>query len=265
MEIARVERDPGPTMVQAALLSPDSLKQIADEVARALSYAQVTTSSAFVTTAVTYPNGSAAVVRLDQEADGFFVSDDGYGALTAEMMGALPTFNKVAPKVAERAGVNFDQRSFFILRVQREQLPAAVSAIANVSARAVERTIYALDQARHTRARATFEDRMHQAFGKTARFNERVRGAQGEWEFDGVVTAGDGHTTVFEFVAPAYSSVASANLKLGDVAQLDIPPRRVVALADYQRTDASLRAVLSTAADILIGVSDEATRYKQAA
>ncbi len=141
-------------MVANAGLKLD-LGAVASEVARALSHAEVQGNAAFVSTAVSYPNGTSCVVRIDEDPDGYFVSDDGYGAFTAETMGGLPSFNKVAQISAQRWGVKFDHRSFFVLHVSREQLAGAVVAIANTSVSAVERTVYAMDAIRIRRLLAS--------------------------------------------------------------------------------------------------------------
>ncbi|MFO1147762.1 MAG: hypothetical protein U1E62_05230 [Alsobacter sp.] len=253
-------------MVEApAVNRQDSLKAIADEVARALSYARIRGNGVFVSTAVSYPNGSTVVVRLDEDRDGYFVSDDGHASFIAETMGANFTFTRVAPSVAERAGVKFDQRCFFILHVSREQLPAAVAAIANVSSRAVERTIYALEKERVGRSRDVFESRLKEAFGSKATFNVTVRGAQREWEFEGAVTADHHVATLFAFVAPAFAAIAAANLKIGDVRSASDAPRVVATLADYRKTDPALRSILSTSADLVMAANDDVGRYRSAA
>lgn len=251
-------------MVQNALIGVN-LKQIADEVARSLSFAEISGQSAFITTPVTYANGTAVVIRLDPDADAFFVSDDGYGAFTAETMGALQTFVKVAGSVAKRAGVDFDQRAFFIVRVERDQLPAAVAAIANVSATAVERTIYALESIKAKRSKVLFQARLEEAFGNRAKFDAPVRGATREWDFAGIIQDQGGIAAVFEFVAPAFTAVAAANMKIGDVRGLTDAPQTIAALADYDKTEASLRAILSNTADKVIAVSTTVSDYRAAA
>jgi hypothetical protein len=239
-----------------------SLSAVADEVARAISYAEGRGHSAYVTTAVSYPNGTAAVVRIDEGEDGYFVSDDGYGALCADLMGAMPSFNKVAPIAAHRWGVSFDHRSFFVLKVSRDQLPGAVVAIANTSVNAVERTIYALEAVKAKRNRQIFENRIHDAFGKRAEFDATVRGARREWRFDAIVKSEHGISAVFEFVSPSFNAVAAANMQIGDIKKLTDSPYAVATLADYEKTDASLRSILSTSADLVIAANDDIQRYQ---
>lgn len=242
------------------------LKVIADEVARALSYGRVRGSSAYVTTAVTYPNGTAAVVRIDEDRDGFFVSDDGYGAFIAETMAALNTYIRLAPAVAKTAGLHFDQRSMFSIHVPRERLPGAVAAIANASNRAVERTVFAVERQKEARSREVFDQHIREAFGKRAQFEVHVRGATGrEWDYAAGVIEGSRIITVFDLVSPTYGSVASANLKITDTRTLDDAPRITVALSDYDRTEPAFRSILSVSADAVIAVNDDVERYRQAA
>ena len=101
-------------------------------------------------------------------------------------------------------------------------LPAAVAAIANVSAAAVERTIYALESMKVKRSKVLFQARLEEAFGNKAKFDQPVRGATREWDFAGVIQDENGIAAVFEFVAPAFSAVAAANMKIGDVRGLRI-------------------------------------------
>jgi hypothetical protein len=51
---------------------------------------------------------------MDGTGDRWFVSDDGYGYLEADMMGGSATFRRIAKPLADRAGVKFDERCFFV-------------------------------------------------------------------------------------------------------------------------------------------------------
>jgi hypothetical protein len=77
-------------------LAAHNLKTIADVVAHALVDTSVRGGSAFISTPLLYPSGSHVVVRMDGAGDRWFVSDDGYGHLEAEMMGGLTTAGKAA-------------------------------------------------------------------------------------------------------------------------------------------------------------------------
>lgn len=241
------------------------LRTVADEVARSLSYASVEGRSAFVTTAVAYPNGSHAVVRLDQDGDSFFVSDDGYASMNCDMLGGANQFQRIAVDVAKRFGVSYDQRSFFILKASRQQLPAAVALIANASCIAVERTLYALDRLRVKKTKELFVQRILNAFGAKASFDVEYRGSTKPWNVDAVVTNRSEVVAIFEFVTPAPSSVAFAHMKVGDISSMIERPRTAIVLSDYDRTDAPLRQILSTSADLVIPANSELDAYRAAA
>lgn len=252
-------------MVQTLSLDNAGLSRIADDVARSLSYARVAGTSAFITTAVSYANGTAVVVRIDEDNDGFFVSDDGYAALTAEMMGASRSFSKVAGGVAARFGVKFDERLLFIMKASRDQLPAAVATIANVSALSIERTIYAQESAKPKRSRILFEERLQAAFHKRVHFRQKFRGALRQWDIDALVDVPNAAPVVFEYVTPSAGSVAQAHLKLGDIKGLDFAPRTTVVLESYDKTEAAFRAILSNSSDAVIDAAAETELYKAAA
>lgn len=241
------------------------LDAVAEQVARGLSHARVAGGSAFVTTSVMYANGTVAVVRIDEAQDGYFVSDNGVGALTADMMGALPTFSKMAGPVAQRFGIEFDHRAFFVMKVAGAQLVGAAMTIANASAHAIEQTFYALDQAKTKRSRAVFEDRLRSAFGTNVRFGASLTGASRQWDVDGLVLRPDGSRSVFEFVSPAFSAVAATHMKFSDIRHGNSEAHTTAVLADYAKTDPSLRAVLSSASEHVIAADEPPEIYQQAA
>jgi hypothetical protein len=217
-----------------------------------------------MTTSVSYPNGTSVVVRIDQHGDRFLVSDDGYASVIAETAHVLVTFNKVASLVAERTGISFERGSFFVRDVACESLLGAVVAVANASAKAADRTMIAVEQSRVRRSREVFDRKLTEAFGHRAIFNITFRGATGrEWEFDAGVSgeyAGT-YSRLFEFVTPAFSAVAAANMKIGDARGLSEAPAITAALADYERTEPTLRAILSATADNVIAANDPVSRY----
>lgn len=246
-------------------LAHDDMQALADDVARAVVHASASETSAYVAAGVTYPNGSAAVARIDRDGEAFFVSDDGNGALAAELMGASFAFSKLAPVVASRTGVGFDRGAFFVLRVERGQLPGAVIAVLSASARTVERSAYAVEHERIRRSRQMFEERVRTAFGEAVAFDVPVRGVTAEWEFDALVRTEGGGLSIFEHVSPAYPSIASANLKLGDVRRLTIPPRTTVVLADYEGTKPEFRSILAATSDRVLSANATASAYQSAA
>jgi hypothetical protein len=252
-------------MVASIGLTNENLQAIAGDVARSLSHAMVEGRVAYITTAVTYPNGSGVVVRLDQDDDHFFVSDDGQASLNADMFGAGHVFARVASDVAKRFSVEYDQRSFFILKVRRNQLPAAVALIANASSVSVDRTLTALDRQKIKVSRELFINRITEAFGKLAVFDATVRGSSKNWDVDAAIIEGQHVNAVFEFVSPAHASVASAHMKIGDISAMIERPRTAIVLADYDRTDAALRQILSSSADAVFAAKANISEYRLAA
>ena len=252
-------------MVTSIGLTNENLQVIADEVARSLSHAMVEGRTAYITTAVTYPNGTGVVVRLDQDDGNFFVSDDGQASLSAEMFGASHVFSRVASDVAKRFSVEYDQRSFFILKVKRHQLPAAVALIANASSVSVDRTLSALDRQKVKASRELFVNRITEAFGDLAVFDATVLCTSKTWDVGAAIIEGDRVNAVFEFVTPAHTSIASAHMKMGDISAMFERPRTAIVLSDYDKTDAALRKILSSSVDAVFAAKAGIAEYRSAA
>jgi hypothetical protein len=53
------------------------LEAIGQDVAKALSRSRVWNAAIFVSTPITYPNGTGVAVKIDQGKDGFVITDDG--------------------------------------------------------------------------------------------------------------------------------------------------------------------------------------------
>lgn len=240
---------------------PD-LRRVGEEVARSLAYSRVRNSSIFITPGLNYPNGASVVVRIDPDPDGFIVSDDAYAALVADNVGAISTFNKIAASLAKRSGVEFERKTIFLRSVQRDALVGAVVAVANTSARALDRTIAHVEQAQFKRSRDLFDARLAEAFGDKVQFNVPFIGVTGHnWEFDAGVEDGGTLTRLFAFVMPAFTAVAAANMKIGDTRAMEKSPPITAALADYDATDPTLRAILSSSADAVIAANDDVSKY----
>jgi hypothetical protein len=244
-----------------------NLEVVAEAVARALVDTNVKGGSAFITTPLLYPSGSHVLIRMDGVADRWFVSDDGYGYLEADMMGGLPTFRRLARPLASRTGVRFDERCFFVLEVERDVLPGAVITVSNVSKQAVERTAFALEERRIAISRDVFEERLTAAFGaKAIAHNVSFVGASGkEWDVDVGITS-DGHIErLFEFVTPRATSVAAAVMKFTDIRATVGAPRTAAVLSNRTRTEVPLVLLLSRVAGAAIDAADSPEIYRQAA
>jgi hypothetical protein len=244
-----------------------NLKAVAEAVGRALVETTVKGGSAFISTPLTYPSGAHAVVRIDGTDDRWFVSDDGHGFMEADMMGGLPTFRRVARPLAERAGVKFDDRCFFVLEVDREAIPGAVVIVSNISKQATERTAFALEERRIAISRDVFEARLNLAFDPRSIAHQiPVIGASGkEWEIDVGIKTDDRIERLFEFVTPRSASVAAAIMKFTDIRAATSAPKTTAVLSDRAHTEAPLVALLSRVAGAAIDVSDAPEVYRRAA
>jgi hypothetical protein len=245
----------------------DNLKTIAEQVAHALVDTRVDGGSAFISTPLLYPSGSHVVVRMDGTGDRWFVSDDGYGHLEAEMMGGLITFRRLAKPLAERVGVQFDERCFFVLEVERDSLPGAVITISNVSKQAVERTSFAVEERRIAVSRDIFEQRLVAAFGATSiAHNISFVGATGkEWDVDVGITSDSRVEKLFEFVTPRSTSVAAAVMKFTDIRAVAKAPRTAAVLSDRSHTEPALVSLLSRVAGAAIEAAAAPEVYRRAA
>jgi hypothetical protein len=244
-----------------------NLQAVADAVAKALVDTKLAGGSAFISTPLLYPSGAHTVVRIDGTGDRWFVSDDGYASLEAEMMGALPTFRRLAKPIADRVGVKFDERCFFVMEVETDSLPGAVVTISNASKQAVERTAFALEERRIAVSRTVFEQRLSNAFdAKSIAHNVAIIGASGkEWEIDVGITSDGQIERIFEFVTPRSASVAAAIMKFTDIRASVQPPRTAAVLSDRAQTEPALVALLSRVAGAAIDASAEPDVYRRAA
>ncbi|MGJ0532724.1 hypothetical protein [Methylocystis sp.] len=239
------------------------MREVVAELPKALYRSIVRNTSAFVSTGVTYPNGVGVAVRIDEARNGYTVSDDGYASQIAETMGAATALNRIAGGFAQRCGVSFEKGVFLLEDISRDTLPVAVGAIANSSARAMERLVASLEQPRLKRSRALFDKRLQAAFGKKVRFDLEFKGATGRnWEFDAGVEDGGSIVHLFALVSPTTQAVALANMKISDSKAIRIPPVVTAALVDYDRTEPALRSILSQAGGIVIPANADVTSYQ---
>jgi hypothetical protein len=56
-----------------------------------------------------------------------------------------------------------------------------------------------------------------------------------------------------------------ANMKISDTQALPSPPIVTAALVDYERTDPTLRAILSAAGGLVIASNDDVSKYQLSA
>jgi hypothetical protein len=94
-------------------------------------------------------------------------------------------------------------------------------------------------------------ERLESAFGKPRVERDfTIRGASTvEWDVVARV-ANDNVISVFDYARPHRNSVSTAAAKFHDIARLDVPPRRIVAVRNYLGMG-NLLGLLSQAADVM--------------
>jgi hypothetical protein len=230
---------------------PEELRDVAEAVARGLASVHVNGAGYFIRTPVMFPGGSSVVVRIDGSRDTFFVSDYGVGYQEALMMNASLSYTHFAAAIAQRVGIEFDQRTFFVARATRDELPAVVMLVANCAQRAVIETSFNVEEKRIEIDRERFAARLVGAFGsKRVVLNAEVRGASTmSWPVLARVEAND-QVVLFEHAKANKNSVVNIAAKFHDIARLRQPPRRVVSVKSKREMNEFL-GLLSQAADVI--------------
>lgn len=240
-----------------------TLRDVLADIPRVLFRIRERSRATFISTGVTYPNGTGVTVRVDRTHHNFVVSDDGYAAQIAETMGATNTLYRIAGGYAKQWGVAFEKGTFVIEDVSLDNLAVGISTVANTSARAMERVVAVLEQPKLRQSRVLFDKRLQDAFGQKVKFDLEFKGATGRpWEFDAGVVEGDRVVRLFELVSPSTQAVAIANMKISDTQSLDMPPHVTAALTDYDGTEPALRAILSHAGSTVIAASANVEMYR---
>jgi hypothetical protein len=243
------------------------LRAVVDELMRELVSADHRPEASFIQTPLLYPSGATVVVRVDEHASEFFVSDMGLGYQEADMMGASLTYARHARHIADSAGVRFDEHAFFTLQVARDQLAGAVMTIANCSLEATTVAAYRLAE----RKTADEADLLYQWLITIFEPNSVVRNAEvvgassTRWPVSSIVRGvGRRHATIFEPVTSHHASVAAVTTKFHDIARLDNPPNRVAVVRSKEEMGTYL-SVVAQAADVITRDAPSQTLVKLAA
>jgi hypothetical protein len=237
-----------------------SLRTVAEEVARALAVATHTAEGSFIKMPLMYPGGSAVVVMIAEAPGGrYLVSDMGLGHDEADLMCATSTFAHVAPRVAERSGVAFDHRAFFVVEVTRDQLVGAVSTIAGCSQEAVQITSLKIAEAKTNDAADRLYTRLAHLFtpARVARDAEVLGASNTPWHVTALVTV-DGRPAVYDPVSSHHTAIAAAVTKYFDLAQLDTPPHRIAVVKSKAALGTRL-GVISGAARVVEDSAPDST------
>lgn len=215
-----------------------SINAIAEEVARALSYARCGNDGTMIVTPLMYPGGSRVVLRLQESEDGYFISDMGAGRRESDLMGGgRAIYSKMARASAERFGVRFDSDMIFDVEVPYEAIVVAAIAVANASKEAVDQTAERLSEHRAADQRDKLWSRLEAAFpGAFVMREAAFQGASSSWRFDAIIESGS-HRSIFDLVSPHPASVHAAVSKFLDVKDLGFSaPNRVAVTLDGEHT-----------------------------
>lgn len=216
----------------SALLDRD-LFAVAKEVARQLAHAFERQDGVYICTPLLYASGAAVVVHISRGRAGeFIVSEMAGGYHEARLTGADQHYTRAANSVAEKAGVRSDGRTISDSGIPQEQLPVAVTVIANCS-------LEAWNLAEHRnrdRKRRDITDEFfarvfravkgRQPLADVARDIEIRGNSTSDWQFDIAVKVRESRS-LFDVVTPHPQSVAFATTKCSDVSRLPYPPTLV--------------------------------------
>ncbi len=239
-------------------MSPTALKSGSSEFRRAVESAarQLVTvehlkSGALINTPILYPNGSTVVVRVYDGQGRYFVSDFGQGYQEAEMMGASNIFMRHAREVAENAGVQFDNQSFFVLEASKDQLPGAIVTVAACSQEAVNLSAFKLAEHKHDEEADTLYVKLTKIFTPSlvTKRPTIVGSSTHKWPVDALVKI-KGHGAIFETVSSHHVSVTTAAAKFHDIARLENAPGRV-AVVRKKAEFGDFLSLLSQAANVI--------------
>lgn len=208
-----------------------------------------------VITTTLLPSGALASVTVCPRPNGAFsVSDDqaGWNDLLAlghdELTGGDTRRGKA---IAERLGLLFDGKGFFLQEVTADQLTGAIVFIAEAAREwatsAAENSTRRIEVALTRRV----EDRIRSILPKAriAREAELTGASTKKHKFDLVVELSEERKAVFEVVAPNANSLSSTHLKLFDLmgAHPDWPREAVTEhLEDWAAADMTLLAGVAT-------------------
>jgi hypothetical protein len=242
------------------LVASATIKEIAEQVARALVKITEHNGTARISLPLIYPGGSMVAVELSKWRDSFLVTDAGIARREAGLMGGERTFLRIAKEVAERFGVRFDHNMIFQLEVSGDDLVIVVAAVANAAKTAVEETAMHLAVVQHADYRASLWNRLEVIHGKDkVQRKIKLKGSSDKWEFDAAVKRGE-RLAVFEIVVPNANAVNSAVTKFLDIRDLGKgAPARVAVLTNKDATP-HLPVLARTAKALSIDASEEAFR-----
>lgn len=234
------------------------LSGVADEIARSLAYAQEHGGQQQIVTPLLYPGGACVVLRLEESADGYFVSDYGAARREADLIGGSRLFARIARDQAQRHGVNFDSDLIFDLEVPRDALVTAAIAVANASKTAVYETAEALSEKKAADQREQLWRLLGRAFpGQKVEENAPFGGRSETWTFDAIVMMD--RPALFQTVAPNSISVHAAVSRFLDIRDNGADETIRVSVPTKMRQTPHLSLLARTSQ--IVGIDEPTSRF----
>ncbi|MEN5336813.1 hypothetical protein [Brucella pseudintermedia] len=195
---------------------PNNISDLADKIARSMTYAQERNGQYQIVTPLLYSGGACVVVYMARSENGYFISDHGAARREADLLGGLRTFNRIAKEQAIAHGVNFDSDQIFDIEVPEYALVTAAIAVANASKAAVDITQAAVTQQKAEQQKDALIRKIFSVFDKDQiEVDGEYSGRSENWKFDAVVQA---HVPIlFQTVSAHQNSVNSAISRFLDI------------------------------------------------
>lgn len=233
---------------------------VIDDTVRGLVSTQHNPDGSFVRMPLLYVSGANVVVRVDSgsRAGLWFVSDYGFGATEADMIGAASGFRWHARVLATNAGIKFDENAIFVAEVTTDQLAGAIITVGNCSQEAVSIAALKLSEKKTTEDQAQLYERLVRIFTPAAVFREAelVGSSNTVWPFANVIHFGGKPKAIFESVRFHRNSVVNVAAKFHDVALLEEPPNRVAVVRNKEEFGTLLNVLTQSADVIQLSVPD---------
>lgn len=253
-------------MVSNALLRNDitALRQIADDIARGLSFARTLGSDVFIQTPISFPSGRAVGVKLLGGPVTFTITDNGATMREAELIGAEDICRREARKVASEFDLKFNSWELFEADAPADRLVGLTSILANAAALTMIRTSEKFTERFDLRRKEELSVRLSRIFGeRNVAKDVEFAGAARSWSFDAKVALPSGRPGLFSVVTSSPISIAFAYSKLDDVSRIEKPPFLGAVLEGI--FDPGDKALLGRAARRVFSATDPDDQFRLAA
>ena len=240
----------------------DNFELVVERAAQRLIGVAHEAAGSFVTTPLTYPGGGAVVVWVDRAHPRYVVTDFGFGIREAELMGSeRASFNKLASRVAEIAGVDFAQDGSFRVVVDESRIEGAIRTIAGCAQECATQVATRLAERTRADASSLLYAKLVRIFGQSsvAKDASYPGSSQTQWTIAGLVSH-DGTTALFDPVTPYFASFAATLAKFSDIKLLENAPARTSVLSQHDGFGTWITALSQTSSVVEQSAEDGAFR-----